>query len=882
MSSLNPISRLYEDVVSILKNMVIKYSVKADEYETLEIRLAAEEYIAAYSKVDTFYSYEYDENDYLECGITDTESIIAYMNNPELVPESFKMKLLKHKRQYILANYIEQNNYYRMLNGLPDLDDDEILYVPEVYCLEYNITPTVPLHRLEDVYGLDCIMALEGIGYLDKLRSEYPDKKYLNYIGTKRIGIYEARRAKNFSILYLNPVDIRESIYREFISSYEQARTYFISTAYNYQYRTLIDYYDNFIALCIFIMAIQRVSVKSIQNATDREFYDEYCVQLLYETYGVPYISTIDENTQKQIVQNLNLLVQNKASNKVLIDIASILGFTNIEIYQYFLMKERLFDEKGRPVVKYTNRVNTSTGEVEQVPDYEAMYDLHFQRVDIQEPNLYKALSESKNRTNYSDIVYYDPFWWEDDELYSEIWEREYTFIETKYMGATIPYRLTGLVFDSVILLKMILDQNINEQQLMVELPKITENPVSIVHTIVLLCAMMSKKYHISGEILSSPSKIIHVLEVLDQDINCEEDHIEALGFNFDAFNKDNLDSTKKILEQYLIERDYYGANGHDIDVDKKGVQDKSGPTHLANYDIDLTKLNEFYEYLSKLSSYNTNVSKTDKVKALNKIYTNMKYLYQFLSHRISVTNDYKEYYALKKFYETAYYCEETYKVFATENESGEKELPKTFLDYLKTNNTELYVFVRDCPEDKLYEYIDHIIYKLEEMIADIGSLYNRNDGFSPLQELLQTLIIFFKSFTVDLVEFGSTLIIDWRMENIVRFFEHPQYFGKTDEVRDELGAFNIGDIMHKFTCKFMLEDVIKFKDTSTIHGTLHINDIENLHDSDKYYTMLKKIIPYDDFHLTDTEAFVDAQLQISEELIFDEKVWITEIIDDE
>ena len=45
MSSLNPISKLYDDVVTILKNMVIKYSAKADEYETLDIRLEAETYI---------------------------------------------------------------------------------------------------------------------------------------------------------------------------------------------------------------------------------------------------------------------------------------------------------------------------------------------------------------------------------------------------------------------------------------------------------------------------------------------------------------------------------------------------------------------------------------------------------------------------------------------------------------------------------------------------------------------------------------------------------------------------------------------------------------------------------------------------------------------
>ena len=876
MSSLNPISKLYDDVVTILKNMVIKYSAKADEYETLDIRLEAETYIAAYTRVDTFYSYEYEYSDYEYCGISDADTINAYLDNPELVPESIRKKILIYKRNSILENYDEQNNYYRMLNGLPDLEDEDFFYTPKEYCEEYGIDPTIPIHKLEDECGVDYISVLESVGYLDKLRKENPDKKYLEYVGSKRISIYEARHAKNFAILYLSSIDIRESIYREFIAAYEQARVYFISTAYNYQYRNLIDYYDNFIALCIFVMAIQRVSVKSIQNATDREFYDDYCVQLLYETYGVPFSSRIDENTQKQIVQNLNLLVQNKASNKVLLDIASILGFSNIEIYQFFLMKERLFDSNGRPVVKYTNKINNATGKMEKVPDYEAMYDLHFQKVDIKEENLYKSLSESKNRVSYNDIVYYDPFWWEDDELHKEIWEREYSFIETKYMGATIPYRLTGLVFDSVILLMMIMEQYENEKGLTLYLPKITENPVSIVHTIVLLCALMSKKHHIPGEILSSPSKIIHALEVLDQDINCEEDYIEALGFNFNAFKRENIDKTKKILEKYLIERDYYAANGHDIDVNKKGEQDTYSPTHLANYELNLNELNEFYGYLSKLSIDNKDITKAEKVKALNKIYTNMKCLYQFISYRMSVTDNYEEYYALKKFYETAYYSEETFKVFATEDDTGEKTLPSTFLEYLKLNNVELYTFVNECDEDNLYEYIDHIIYKLEEMIKDIGSLYNRNDGFSPLQELLQTLITFFKSFTVDLVKFGSTLVVDWRMENIVRLFEHPKYFGKCDEIRDELRTLNMGDIIHKFTTRFTIDDDLSFRGASSVSATLYGNEDISLKEINKGFT--KQIIPSDEFHSMDTVSSSNNRIMLSEHMNFSDDTYVKEL----
>ena len=98
------------------------------------------------------------------------------------------------------------------------------------------------------------------------LIKEHPEKKYLKHVGFRRISIQRSRTAKNFTILKVEQESVMESTYREFVRSYEKARIYFVSTCYITQYRNVIPYYDNFIALCIFIMAIQQVSVRSIMD----------------------------------------------------------------------------------------------------------------------------------------------------------------------------------------------------------------------------------------------------------------------------------------------------------------------------------------------------------------------------------------------------------------------------------------------------------------------------------------------------------------------------------------------------------------------------------------------------------------------------------------
>lgn len=880
MSTINPMSRLYDDMLRILDSMTIKYSYLADKYETLEVRSNAEKYLLAYEHKDSFFTYDdYTEEEYLSADKTlDEPTIISYMNDLTTVPVSLQSKLLNARRESILVNYEEMNDYYRMLNGLPNLDEkDLIFYLPKEMSERYNIPEGIPIHRIEDEVGSYYIRAIEASGYIDTLIKEnegIPEARYLEHLGSKRIDIPFARQSKNFAILYLSPYDIMDTTYQEFIRIYEQCRSYFMSTIYIYEYREVVTKYDNFIALCIFIMTMQQLSVRVLKNATDREFYDVRAIQILYETYGLPFNNRVDTTTQKQIAQNVNMLIQRKASNRVIVDLCSILGFNGIEIYEYYLMKQRLFDSSGRPIFKTKTSINKTTGKEEEVYDYENMFNLYFQRVNIMDEDVHNALTDSLNRMDYYDVVYYDPFWWEDDDLKKEIWQTEYNVMESKYLGLSIPYRMTDMIFQSVYLMRIIEDKHIELQDIKIDLPKITDKPVTLVEVIILMCAMMCKRHNISGKIYTMPSQLIHVMEVLDQEVNNEHGYKEVLGFDFDMFSHENIESTKKILEKYLVERDYIISNHHDVDIKGDGTQDEYAPTHLVRYKEDKSALDQFEKYLLTISSESLGYSAEEKRKALNNLFGDIQNLYHFLSYRMSVSNDLDEIYAIRKFYDAAYYAKEIPELFQID---VEKNPDFTYMDWLQENAPHLYIFVEELADDELYLYTNHIIYCLSQVLDDIGNLYILNDDLSPLQELLIQLIDFFRSFTTDMIDFTMIMVVDWRMENILRLIDNPEKLRKVIGTKDDLSTLSYSDFIQRFTARFQVDDIIKLYDEHSICGRIHLKDLFELADNNTLEEVKKQIQMKENMILEDTTSSITT-LNLNDSLSFNDMCKVVEI----
>ena len=756
---LNPLQNLYNDFMKIIAYVEIKYNNKAAKYETLEMTKKADEYIAAMRHEDTFLSYlDWKEWMFNKVGIQDVNEIAVYMEDRRRVPEKYRSALLEVRRKSIIESYIEPNNYYRSLNGLPDVDDLEYIYIEPTICNEYIIRSDKPIHELNDTE----ISILNNIGYLDNLKKKYPHKKYLNFLGLDKISIVDARTAYNFSILRF-PSDIKDEVSLSFITIYEQCRVYFMTNLYMQEYTTIYTQYDNFMSLAVMVMAMQQVVMRSIKSVINREFYDERCVRMLFESYSVPFIENLDDDTLRSIIHNLNLLIQFKSTDKVFFNLIDIFGFDKAKLYKYFLVKEQLFDADGFPI-DTEKEVENEFGELEIVKDYEKMYNVYFQKVELGESNYYLAMQKSSNKVSYDSIVTADPLWYEDDpNVISELYESEYNFRETKYLGVNITFRLSEIMFNIVYLLRMLFDKKDEISGITMNLPKLfgSEN-VSLFDAIVLTCSLICKKNHLKGEILCSPSKILHVL-----------------GFDFT--------NDFELIKQSIREDEY----------------------------LD----NDCAKYLLDMTAYT--------VESVNKLFSNIKGLRDFISQKLGESSNIHEYRTYEKLYRTLYISEENDKMFGINKEG---DTASTYLEYLKYNNIKMYQLVVSKNDDDLDLALNHIVSRLTMLIPYLDELNYIIDGTGIKIKALLQLIVFFKSYTTDMVSMNIVYIIDTKILNMLKLIDEIHSIEKILEP-DKNQKLKLYDVINTLKSCIYSNDKLALYDKLKTISSLYLRDELMLHD---------------------------------------------------
>lgn len=851
----NPITQLYNDFIRILDKSVIKYKSKADEYETVETKKSSDAYIRAClgeDKFETYYRYERDIIAEILILSNDRE-IDTYYYDRDKIPLKYRDAILNRQRQYIKDTYVESNNYYRCLNGLPDVEDCEadFIYLDEettnkyglpryedsngylytksdgetyritdlsgkyigqvsVEDIPFDVKP-IPIHKFTN----NQIDTLDSVGYIDILISKYPIKSYLKFLGNMKIDIITARRAMNFGLLRV-PYDITESLLNLFMMIYEQCREYFMTCIYVKEYRSTIDYYDNFIAMCIMVMAIQQVIARTIKSTIERDFFDTYCCKLLFSVYGVPFYSEMDTATRTQLVQNLNMLVQNKGTNKVIYDIAAILGYDRLEIFKYYIVKAQKFDDNGLPI--YVTRKDPDTGE--DVPDYKSMFDVYFQKVSISDDDAYNSVINSADKQTYLEVTENDPYWIDDAELQKELYESEYNFVESKYMGVGISYRMTKILFENIYLMKMLLEKKDQISNIIIDIPKMsTYSTISLFDAIVVLCAMVCKQNRLKGEILTDPSKILHVL-----------------GFTFDE--DWNVISTD-IVETKKCEQDIMGFNFSKTTLE---IQNEI----KNNKYLDDTLCDFFTDSASYTAA------------SINTLYKNYANLYDVLVEKMSTTDDINVYHAYKKLYQAFYFTKENDKMFNIGTDtSGEPMYAKTYMDYLKVKVPDMYNFINDTGPDNMYSNVNYIVSRIMSIMPDLKYLGFFDGHSNTMEKMLIELIQFFKSYTTDLINMNIIYIFDVKPETLIRLIGYAEIHGNIIP-RDYLNIsysdhlnfistvkygsnLNIKDSIALIENTLTLFDSCRFIDyISSIHNEVAVNDKHTYHDAlDKLWTRI-------------------------------------------
>ena len=712
---------------TIAINAVIKDADKADENETVESLKAADLYIACRENRARFDQFNYDINFLQETSILPPAIIEDCAKENTKIPQKYRDQLVKKKMEYYIRDYVETNNYYRTFMGLPPIEDKkkDFIYLTKELLADIPRldNPELPVHEMNN----QDLTILYSHGIIDELIKEYPDKTYLKFMSDNAIDVYKARKALAFQILYIPTVSNNELMDR-WNTKYDQNRMYTLKTYYSEAYKLYSDYYNNFIMVFIVLQTMLDIISEVQEFIARRDIFDDRSIRYLFESYSIPYYPEIPRKYQLAMVKNINLLLKWKASTKNMIDICSLFGFDEIEIFRYYLLRDRrLMDDGDHDKTNDNYQFHYKTivdenGEEQTVPDNDKNYELKFVRAPIDK----KADDYLKDKVNYEDydiITNQDEFWdgkSDHQDIKSAILDQEFSWTRTKYISIDTLYDLSQMSFDLPYFIGMLVDDTLKEDYLYVKIPTIKNNHQFRVND--LFVYMMSLTYLYYGFedlIMVQPSKVLSIL-----------------GFNF------HVDLAA--LAQDIWNHTY-------METEKMGVSD---------FRIPLGEITTFDQLLE--------------------IFTKNKEIWNITCDGMVNADNKRIYQSYKKVYDSYYITDYTTTFFRLQN----GEVAKTYTEFLKERDYVLYESILDLKsyvdETALHKAIAdiliEIIYVLDEYMDsdEFKYVFSRFPAVSGdfVRTYMLKIVNFFKSYKVHLLDISTVYKAFDKRENSIKVYE--------------------------------------------------------------------------------------------------------------
>ena len=325
---------------------VIKDEDIAEQKETVESLMAGDIYISCIENNVIFELFTYTKQQLNYVGITDPSLVSRCIRDKNNIPPSYRNAITEKARQDYIDNYIELNEYYRTICGLPRINDYGIPIRDYEYHFVDNVNPwnVTYIHELNH----DAIMYLEQKGILNEIRQDYSSSEYeyLDYI-TCNISPYTARKADNYSLLYCPEENVDELIRNKFIRKYNENRLFTIATYYTEGLKLTSPYYSSFIGMMIMLMTIMDLIAELQEHIVKKDLMDKRCIQFIFEMYGIPYYNSIPIKYQHRICKNINQLIRYKSSAQGMLNLIDLFGAENIEVFRYFILRDRNIDKWG-------------------------------------------------------------------------------------------------------------------------------------------------------------------------------------------------------------------------------------------------------------------------------------------------------------------------------------------------------------------------------------------------------------------------------------------------------------------------------------------------------------------------------------------------------
>lgn len=733
------------------------------------------------------------------------------LDSISVVPEKYRSAIVPYLEQRYIEDYIELNPYYRMLHGQPPIGKADYVenWIPPEG-LEDKIDLTKPIHEMTS--GEIAILNSNGV-INDMIEEDKTNRQYMKYLTKKKIPYYNARRAQRFDVLYCPSIesDAIENMYRERLN---QNKMYVLKTVYSEAFAYNSDYYDNFIAVFIVLITVVDIISRVQEFIARKEIFDIRSIQWLFESYGVPFFEEIPYKYQVAMIKNIHTLLKYKSTSKCMVDICSLFGFKNIQIFKYYLLRDRHMDLKTMDYITATDEDGNE--------DLNAEYELKFLKLPLQD-DLDEYIRTASNYIDYDELTENDPKW--DGGLLHEdvkqaILKEEFNFIKTKYISIDTTYDIAKLSAQQTYFFNMIFDNADYEDLITVKVPFIAPGREFTIPDIFILLIALTYRYNgVKDTIIRTQSNILYINGfVFKADLAAIAADTAKRKVFEDAYKKAVAEGFEGTEEEWIKYLTYTGdtvtVNGFNFKADIEQLKKDIGPKTLrgSNDTQVVVDPGSTIHAREQLNAFQVPVGAIPSFNEMMDMYVNNMNVRDELIKGMNEADNKKVYDVYAKLYDALMIVELTYKYFRNPK-TGEfyldEEGDATYTEFLKHKDVDLYDVLmkietyEDTASRNQYisNLIDSIVYALEEYIdpEEFQGIFSNLPAMSSeaVKYYIATVINFYKSFKVDFLGLNTVYILDDKYGAVIRIIDDMilgRYFQRNEviDIIDTIAKNNV------------------------------------------------------------------------------------------
>jgi hypothetical protein len=548
----NPMSEYLLKLQLIVSNTEFKNKEEADKYETLETRLAGDDYVETKLGKDVFESYNFSESVIKRVLILlnyPEEMILKCIQNPQLIPQNVKDILVKRAGEQRINAYHESNKYYLNLMGMPLEGTDPIFPVEEdfyqLYVTEGGFPRECPIHLLPEKY----IELYQNSEYYAKIINENPNVEYLKHMGSNAIPLEVSRKAKDGEIMKINTkklstsheifgqVTVSPDIIHQFVNAYKKTHKYIYQTLRG-DFSYIYPNYNSLIRLLAIYFTIGTCMNEFMHKSTKLIYMNNAIADDYFTLYGLPSV-LMESNSLINFLKKFRQLLMDKGTNTVY-RVKDIIGYQYTDIFTMVMVKQQVF-HNGVPIYY----IDPDTGE--RLPKQ----NIYFRKLGTADNNTsyFQFKNEKKNYT-VEEITSGDPRWWNTPEVQRMINDMNYTLSNSKYIMLSTTMDMDDIWWQTCILLRGLLDNRKETQFTNIGLSQSLngKNSMNVFEAALLLIIMMTWNHsdfmgnHFAGNMYLPNGQLTlgRCVDMLFNGLNDDgspRDLVEGWPFKISSFN---------------------------------------------------------------------------------------------------------------------------------------------------------------------------------------------------------------------------------------------------------------------------------------------------------------------------------------------------------